>query len=171
MSTTSQHISQPASDHPDAGVPGEPAVVVIGLDGSASSWDAFWWGCGEATRLHGRAIAVYVSPLAATAPAAAAAAAASGFPICDYQAFEVAATEQAAELRADALRQVAGQPLDLTFIHACGDPAQELLRISRAVQASVIAIGRSTKLRHRIAGSLGRRLITRPRAPLIVIVP
>jgi nucleotide-binding universal stress UspA family protein len=168
MSTTSQHISQPASDHANAGVPGDPAVVVIGLDGSATSWDAFWWGCGEATRLHGRAIAVYVSPLTATA---AAAAAASGFPICDYQAFEVAGTEQAAELRADALRQVAGQPLDLTFVHAWGDPAQELLRVSRAVQASVIAIGRSTKLRHRIAGSLGRRLITKPRAPLIVIVP
>jgi nucleotide-binding universal stress UspA family protein len=168
MSTTSQHISQPASEHADAGAPGESAVVVIGLDGSATSWDAFWWGCGEATRLHGRAIAVYVSPLTATAPAAAAA---SGVPICDYQAFEDAATEQAAALRADALRQVAGQSLDLTFIHAWGDPAQELLRVSRAVQASVIAVGRSTKLRHRIAGSLGRRLMTKPRAPVIVTVP
>ena len=169
MSTTSQRqIGQPATDPTDVGPPGEPAVVVIGLDGSATSWDAFSWGCGEASRLHGRAVAVYVSPCPLSA--AAGAAAIPGV-LVDYAAFQDAANEQAAHLRADALRQVAGQPLDLTFIHAWGDPAQELLRVSRAVQASVIAIGRSTKLRHRIAGSLGRRLMTKPRAPVMVTVP
>jgi nucleotide-binding universal stress UspA family protein len=139
-------------------------VVVIGLDGSAASWDAFWWGCGEANRLHGRAIAVYVSSLAATT---AAAAAVPDVPVCELDALHDAANAHAADLRAEAHRQVADQPLTLSFIHAWGDPAQELLRISRTVHACVIAVGRSTKFGHRIAGSLGRRLISMQGAPLV----
>ena len=36
------------------GGPVTAAVVVAGLDGSKTSWDAFWWACGEAQRLDGR---------------------------------------------------------------------------------------------------------------------
>ena len=169
MSTTGHtHINPTGSDHSSPRTPAESAVVVIGLDGSAASWDAFWWACGEATRLHGRAIAVHVSPLVATT---AVAAAPDLTVCCDYQALHDAATEHAAELRAEAHRQAAGQSLDLTFIHTWGDPVDELLRVSRAVEATLIAVGRSTKLGHRIAGSLGRRLISKQCVPLIVVVP
>jgi hypothetical protein len=37
-------------------------VIVVGLDGSPTSWDAFTWAAVEATRTHGRLIAVYVAP-------------------------------------------------------------------------------------------------------------
>ena len=133
---------------------------------SAASRDSFWWACGEATRLLGRAIAVYVSRLVATT----AAAGPDLYVCCDHQAPHDAATERPAELRAEAHRQAAGQPLDLSFIHTWGDPVDQLLRVSRALQASLIAVGSSTKLRHRIAACLGRRLISKQRAPLIVVV-
>jgi hypothetical protein len=43
------------------------AVVLVGIDGSESSWDALSWGCGEARRLRGRAVAVFVSSSADSA--------------------------------------------------------------------------------------------------------
>jgi nucleotide-binding universal stress UspA family protein len=66
---------------------------------------------------------------------------------------------------------VSGQAINLTFVHAWGDPADELVRIARSVHANLIAVGRSTKLRHRVAGSLGRRLISKQCVPLVVVVP
>jgi hypothetical protein len=169
MSATGHTNNDLAAESAGSGGPAESAVVVVGLDGSAASWDAFWWGCGEAARLHGRVIAVYVSRALATT--AAVTAAPSLGVCCDYQALRETAIEQATELRAEAHRQVSGQPITLSFIHAWGDPVDELVRISRTVHANLIAVGRSTKLRHRVAGSLGRRLIAKQRAPLVVVVP
>src|ERR1700689_1795985 len=34
---------------------------VVGVDGSENSWYALSWACGEARRLRGRAVAVFVS--------------------------------------------------------------------------------------------------------------
>jgi Universal stress protein family len=36
-------------------------VVLVGMDGSETSWHALSWACGEARRLRGRAVAVFVS--------------------------------------------------------------------------------------------------------------
>ena len=41
------------------------AVVVVGIDGSDTSWDAFCWACGETRRLGGRTVAVFVGPTSA----------------------------------------------------------------------------------------------------------
>jgi nucleotide-binding universal stress UspA family protein len=142
------------------------AATVIGLDGSETSWSAFWWGCGEALRLGGRAVAVFVSP---TIEANAALASAAG--ACDYTEVERCVSEQAAELEEEVRRHAAADRFDLAFVHARGDPAQELLRVAEAVNAQLIAVGRSTKARHRVVGSLGRRLLSKRRAPIIVVVP
>ena len=37
--------------------------IVIGVDGSAQSWDAFAWAAGEALRRNGRIVAVFVTSL------------------------------------------------------------------------------------------------------------
>jgi hypothetical protein len=37
-------------------------VLVVGVDGSDPSWDAFAWAAGEARRCRGRVIAVFVTP-------------------------------------------------------------------------------------------------------------
>jgi nucleotide-binding universal stress UspA family protein len=75
-------------------------------------------------------------------------------------------------LRAEIASRAAGDSdLDLVFIEAWGDPGQELLRIADELKADVIAVGRSTKVRHRIAGSLGRRLLAKRGTPIVVVVP
>jgi nucleotide-binding universal stress UspA family protein len=145
-----------------------PTAVIVGLDGSDTSWDAFWWACGETKRLAGRAVAVLVSPAADSALVAASAsfAAASA-----YGSIAQVTSELAEELRQKACRYALDHGIDLTFVHARGDPAHELLRVAEAEHADLIVVGSSTKARHHVAGSLGRRLIGRRRAPIIVVVP
>jgi len=64
-----------------------------------------------------------------------------------------------------------GERVDVDFVHARGDAARELESVAGALRADVIAVGRSTKLHHRLAGSLGRRLLAKRRVPIVVVVP
>ncbi|HEX3459331.1 MAG TPA: universal stress protein [Acidimicrobiales bacterium] len=151
--------------------PGAPAttVVVIGIDGSTTSWDAFWWACGEARRTSGRAIAVYVTPVGGSGLAAASARC-SPFAI-DCAAFDQVASAAADELRNQVYGYAADRDVDLKFVHLRGDTAKEILRVAEADHADLIVVGKSTKARHHLAGSLGRRLIRRRHAPVVVVVP
>ena len=144
------------------------AAVVVGLDGSETSWDAFSWACGEARRLGGRLVAVFVSrPVVSLTLAASAAAGV----VCDPAAMDPGGAAQAEQLRLEAERLGRSQRMALAFVHARGDPATELLRVAGGVHADLIVVGRSTKARHRVAGSLGRHLVNEPGAPVVVVVP
>jgi nucleotide-binding universal stress UspA family protein len=145
------------------------AVVVAGLDGCETSWAAFWWACGEARRLDGRLVAVFVSS-STDACMAAMASAAAGVAASDYAIVERAAAVQARSLRAEVYGH-GNDGLDVGFVHARGDPARELLRVAEEVGADLIVVGRSIKARHQIAGSLGRCLIGKRRSPIVVVVP
>jgi nucleotide-binding universal stress UspA family protein len=147
--------------------PADTATVVIGLDDSSASWAAFCWACGEARRLGGRAVAVFTSPAAGAITAAICAAA--GIAAAGYPAPDPAAGEQAEGLPAGMLREAAG--LDLTFVHAPGDPVAGLLRIAGEVHADLIVVGGSAATPHRRTGSVGQRLAARRRKSLIVVVP
>jgi Universal stress protein family len=143
-------------------------AVVIGLDGSETSWHAFSWGCGEAWRLGGRVVAVFVSP----GPGRGAGAGLMlGIDTYDHGAVEAAACQQAQRLQVEALARAVSAGIELTFLHARGDTASELVRVATEINADVTAVGRSTKLCHRLAGALGRRLLAKPGAPIIVVVP
>ena len=63
------------------------------------------------------------------------------------------------------------QHVPVTFVHAHGDVVAELLRVAEINHAQLIAVGRSTKPRHRVAGSLGHRLLRHHDTPIIVVVP
>jgi len=59
-----------AATIPEGGVQPEPdaqregrTILVVGVDGSLPSWDAFAWAAGEARRSCGRVIAVFATPL------------------------------------------------------------------------------------------------------------
>jgi nucleotide-binding universal stress UspA family protein len=145
-------------------------VVLVGIDGSCTSWDAFHWACGESRRLAGHTVAVFVGPASGGAASAAAAASLAGVAGV-YGAIQQTVTDRAGEL-GDLVRTYAqDQRVNLTFIHTCGDTATELLRIAGSFQADLVVVGRSTKARHHLAGSLGRRLVGRRNAPVIVVVP
>jgi len=61
--------------------------------------------------------------------------------------------------------------IHLSFVRELGDPAHALTQFARSADADLIVIGKSTKMLHRLVGSLGRRLVFRHDAPVIVVVP
>jgi nucleotide-binding universal stress UspA family protein len=156
-------------DHvPDSS--GQPvnARVVVGIDGSDTSWDAFCWACGETRRLGGRTVAVFVGPTSGAASATAASLAGAGVA---YGAIQQSMTDQAEELSDQVRAYGHDHGFDVAFVHTQGDTARELLRIANADHADLLVVGRSTMALHHLAGSLGRRLVGTRGAPIIVVVP
>jgi nucleotide-binding universal stress UspA family protein len=143
-------------------------AIIVGIDGSESSWDAFWWAIGDARRLDSRLIAVFVSPTVDSKAAMAATFPGAAF---DYAGVEQIASDLAQVLRDRVEDYSAEQNIPLRFFHAHGDPVAELTRIAEEFGADVIVVGKSTKARHQIAGSLGRRLIGRRNSSVVVVVP
>ncbi|MGZ0151936.1 universal stress protein [Kribbella sp. WER1] len=141
---------------------GEPAIVV-GLDGSGTSWDAFAWAAGEALRTDGRLVAVYVMPYSDPT-------AALGVPY-DYAAAQDNRQELAAEIEAEAERRAQETGVQLSFVSEYGDAIGTLSGVAREVDARLVVVGRSAKRWHRLTGSLGHRLTCRKDAPVVVVVP
>jgi nucleotide-binding universal stress UspA family protein len=86
-------------------------------------------------------------------------------------AFQEAREDMAHQLAAELGRRAAELGVEVQFVHERGDPVQALTRVARTVQADAIAVGRSEKPRHRLAGSLSRRLVLNRDLPVIVVVP
>jgi nucleotide-binding universal stress UspA family protein len=138
-------------------------VIVVGLDGSPTSWDAFDWSAREAMRAHGRLIAVYVAPTVEPG-------AEFGAPL-NYGAAEESRDEMVGQLKDEAERRAGDFAVHLNFVRERGDTADALTRLSRSVDADLIVVGKSSRILHHLAGSLGRRLVSRHDAPTIVVVP
>jgi nucleotide-binding universal stress UspA family protein len=161
---------------PDPSTRGESAqrtnVIVVGVDDSPSSWNAYWWSWGEAKRMGGRIVAVFISPVSDFGYAMAVAAGAVGeVPALTEDRGEQAANDIADRIRAERPDTGTDTAVDVDFVHARGDAVSELLRIAVAERADLIVVGRSTKALHALAGSLGRRIIGKRNAPVIVVVP
>ena len=140
-------------------------TVVIGVDGSSTSWDALCWGCGEARRMGGRVVAVFTSQGVTASPVPE-----GGSAMVD-DTTDSDDDEQAGHLAKEIRREADDLGIHLSFIHAHGNPAVELLRIAKVVGADLIVVGKSAQARHRIGGSVGQRLIRRHAAPVVVVVP
>ncbi len=136
-------------------------VIVVGLDGSPASWDAFCWAAGQARRSRGSLIAVYVTP--AVAPV---------LPVDGFFYYaEQAADEVAVELKTEAEHRAAEAGVQLTFVRELGDTVHALIGVARSAHADLVVVGRSAKMLHHLAGSAGRRLASRQDAPVVVVVP
>jgi nucleotide-binding universal stress UspA family protein len=152
-----------AKDHPGQ-APGAAAhVIVVGLDGSPASWDAFCWAVGQAARGNGRLIAVYATPWAAPFPSVGEA--------FDYDAAEQAWREMAGNLAAEAAQRASEMGVPLSFVRESGDVIHALTSVARSADADLVVVGRSAKILHRLAGSAARRLVSRRDAPVTVVVP
>jgi len=146
-----------------SGQAADPAaqVIVVGLDGSPASWDAFCWAAGQAMRARGSLIAVYaVSAVPLVVPV-------NGY--LDYAG--QAAQEIAAELKAEAEHRAAEAGVQLTFVRELGDAVRALISVARSANADLVVVGRSAKFLHHLVGSAGRRLASRQDAPVVVVVP
>jgi len=138
-------------------------VVVVGLDGSPSSWDAFCSAAGEAARIQGKVVAVYVTPYAEVV-------AAFGVPY-DYAGVEQARQEIADDLKREATNRAGELDVELTFVIEHGDVTHVLTDVARTMRANLIVVGRSSKMLHHLGNSLSNRLTSRNNAPVVVVVP
>jgi nucleotide-binding universal stress UspA family protein len=146
---------------PDRAADPTAQVIVVGLDGSPGSWDAFCWAAGQAMRARGSLIAVYVtSGLPPVLPV-------DGY--FDYA--EGTAQEVGAELKAEAERRAAEAGVPVTFVREVGDTVRALISVARSAHADLVVVGRSAKMLHHLVGSAGRRLASRQDAPVVVVVP
>jgi nucleotide-binding universal stress UspA family protein len=153
-----------AGNNATAGHTGTPTIVV-GVDGSAPSWDALAWAAGEALRSNGRIVAVFVTSfmepgeaLGTTAPLGYAAASRARDELADQMEEEVAQ-------RADMLG------VAVKFVRGVGDAARALAEVARTEHADLMVVGRSAKLLHHLVGSVSRRLVLQHDGPVLVVVP
>jgi nucleotide-binding universal stress UspA family protein len=152
-----------SQDHRGQAAGAMAPVIVVGLDGTRASWDAFCWAAGQAARSNGSLIAVYATP--AVEPLAAV-----GVPF-DYAAAEQARQETAGQLADEAARRASEVGVPLSFVREPGDVARALTRVARSAGADLVVVGRSASILHHLAGSAGRRLVSRRDAPVTVVVP
>jgi nucleotide-binding universal stress UspA family protein len=138
-------------------------VIVVGLDGSPSSWNAFSWAAGEAVRRNSSIVAVYVIPLADAAGAFA-------VPF-DYSGLERANQDVSDELNHEAAQRADELGVALSFVTGHGDATTALTDVAHDLHANLIVVGRSAKVLHHLAGSLSHRLTCRKDAPVVVVVP
>jgi nucleotide-binding universal stress UspA family protein len=138
-------------------------VIVVGLDGSPTSWDAFCWAAGQAARGNGRLIAVYVTSVALPFV--------SNGEAFDYDAFEQECRETAGQLADEAAQWAREMGVPLSFVRESGDVIRALTSVARSAGADLVVVGRSAKILHHLAGSAARRLVSRRDAPVRVVVP
>ncbi|MDT4892029.1 MAG: hypothetical protein QOE97_1064 [Pseudonocardiales bacterium] len=146
----------------DATINNASRVIVVGLDGSPTSWDAFAWAAGVAVRGKCQLVAVHVLPI--TEPAAA-----FGVPF-DFSGVETARQEIAADLKDEAQRRAREVGVPVSFVTGRGEVTHAVTEVARALNAELVVVGRSAKRLHHLAGSLSHRLTCRNDAPVVVIV-
>ncbi|MDH6132094.1 nucleotide-binding universal stress UspA family protein [Kitasatospora sp. MAA4] len=137
-----------------------PRTIVVGLDGSESSYHAAAYGAGLARRQGARVAFVYVQPvLAANAMLAAAA---------------QATTQEVAEGLLNEIRQAVERLGDLRslrweFHTFQGDPYHALAKTADDLKADAVIVGVSEHVGHRIVGSVAVRLVRAGRWPVTVV--
>jgi nucleotide-binding universal stress UspA family protein len=155
-SAAAERDSAAATFHP-------PRVIVVGVDGSPTSWDAFAWAAGAAARGNGRLVAIHVEPLGDPA-------AGFGAPI-DYAGVETARQEVTRELQTEAERIASEVGVHVSFVVERGAVTRAVCNVAKELNADLVVVGRSAKALHHIAGSLSHRLTSRNDAPVVVVVP
>jgi nucleotide-binding universal stress UspA family protein len=141
-----------------------PSLIVVGVDGSPTSWHAAAYAVGLARRQDARLFAVYVRQftpaLAAALGATSAACLAAGY---DYQDDIEAGLRQAIQ------QEIPRTAVDLRLLVRVGDPFTELTAVAREMRADALVVGVSAGLGHRVAGSLALRLVRAGQWPVTVV--
>lgn len=138
-----------------------PKMIVVGLDGSRTSWRAASYANGLARRQGSRVTVVYVA-----SPGALAAMTADGGGIA---VMAEAGQEVGADLRAQVERLADERGISTDFRVVHGDPFTELRRVAQQVRADALIVGASERAGHRFVGSLAGRLVKAASWPVTVV--
>ncbi|MGH3403150.1 MAG: universal stress protein [Streptosporangiaceae bacterium] len=138
-----------------------PKMIVVGLDGSRTSWRAASYANGLARRQRSHVMVVYVvSPGALST-------------MTTDHAGAMVVTEIREEIGADLREQVerlaTERGIDTEFLVVRGDPFTELRRVAEEVRADAVVVGASERTGHRFVGSLAGRLVKTARWPVTVV--
>jgi nucleotide-binding universal stress UspA family protein len=138
-----------------------PKMIVVGLDGSRTSWRAASYANGLARRQRSRVTVVYVVSPGALATMTADA---TGAMLITEVREEVGA-----DLRAEVERLASERGIDTEFLVTRGDPFTELRRVAQEVRADALVVGASERAGHRFIGSLAGRLVKAAPWPVTVV--
>ncbi|MFI1797605.1 universal stress protein [Streptomyces sp. NPDC020379] len=137
-----------------------PKVIVVGVDGSDTSWRAAAYAAGLARRQNALLAIVYVQPVLAGG-------AALGAPVAE--ATEEVAEELLAEIRAATDRVRGIHEMRWEFHTFRGDPYAGLVKAADELTADAVIVGASEQAGHRIIGSVAVRLVKAGRWPVTVV--
>lgn len=137
-----------------------PKVIVVGADGSESSWRAVSYAAGLARRQNALLAVVYVQPVIVSG-------ALLGAPVGEVTT-EVA-DELEAEIRRSAERLRGMYAMRWEFHTYRGDPYNGLVAAAEALTADAVVVGASEQAGHRIVGSVAVRLVKAGRWPVTVV--
>jgi nucleotide-binding universal stress UspA family protein len=134
-------------------------TLVVGVDGSDTSWRAAAYAVGIVRRQGGnsRIVFVYVAP-------------GPGLKALTPQVVP-AAVEASALTLADITERLKGSldDIDWEVRSSTGSAFAELKRIATELRADTVVVGASSGMAHRVAGSLAARLVKTRRWPVIVV--
>src|SRR3954447_20958896 len=136
-----------------------PATILVGVDGSTSSLRAAAYAAGMARRQRSRLVALYVrQPGGYAVPVAGAA----GTVLAAQDLVEQ-------ELRSAIEQRVVALDVDVQLVVRCGEPYTELLEVAGEIHPDAVIVGRSTRILHRVVGSLAVKLTRCGRWPVTVV--
>ncbi len=138
-----------------------PKMIVVGLDGSRTSWRAASYANGLARRQHSRVTVVYVvSPGALSMMTT---------DVAGAMVVSEVREEMGADLREQVQRLAIERGIDTEFLVVRGDPFTELRKVAEEVRADALVVGASERAGHRFVGSLAGRLVKAARWPVTVV--
>lgn len=138
-----------------------PTVIMVGIDGSDSSFRAAAYAAGLARRQRSKLALVYIRPLAASVSAAAAA---------EMASVRDAIAEDLRKQIEDAARGLPeGTYADWDYHVGEGDPYRGLVDFATRLKADAVVIGASQQAGHRIVGSVAVRLVKAGKWPVTVV--
>lgn len=143
-----------------------PAALVVGVDDSPTSMRALAYAAGVARRQHARLVVVFVRTLRGIGLDALYGFDGSG---ATAQAALEAQDEVEADLRAEVEQLCRAWDMEVQVVVRDGDPLKELAAVAEREHADAIIVGSSTRIGHRLTGSVAVRLVRQRGWPVTVI--
>lgn len=138
-------------------------VVVVGLDGSDSSWRALAYAVGLARRQQALLVVVHVLPVHVVAGLAGLA-----WMISDSDQAAAATLRRRIEQGLACMSEARSLRWEFAVLPP-GDPVAGITAVASARRADTVVVGASVQPHHRLAGAAGTRLVRAGRWPVVVV--